>query len=96
MTDRARAQLGSAPALGAHMRLRYDKARTSWSIQAPERAFLLDGIAHEIVSRCDGRMTVAMLVDELCLAHADAPREQVMTDVLDLIQAFLDKGVMKQ
>jgi pyrroloquinoline quinone biosynthesis protein D len=96
MTGRAQAQLGSAPALGAHMRLRFDTARTTWSIQAPERAFLLDGIAHDIVSRCDGRRTVAMLVDDLCLAHCDASREQITADVLQLIQAFLDKGVMEQ
>jgi pyrroloquinoline quinone biosynthesis protein D len=96
MNGRAQAQLGSAPALGAHMRLRYDMARTTWSIQAPERAFLLDGIAYDIVSRCDGHRTIATLVDDLCIAHGDAPREQITVDVLALIQAFLDKGVMEQ
>ena len=78
------------------MRLRFDSVRKTWSIQAPERAFLLDEIAHAIVSRCDGRNSIAGIVDELCSVHPDAPREQIMADVLQLIQTFLDKGVMAQ
>jgi pyrroloquinoline quinone biosynthesis protein D len=84
------------PVLGAHMRLRYDSARKTWSIQAPERAFLLDEIAHAIVSRCDGGKTIAAIVDDLCSNHIDAPREQITADVLQLIQTFVDKGVIVQ
>ena len=94
MNAPAVAQLDSVPALGTHIRLRFDKARSTWSIQAPERAFLLDEIAHAIVSRCDGRTTIAGIVDDLCSIHAEAPREQIAADVLRLVQTFLDKGVM--
>jgi pyrroloquinoline quinone biosynthesis protein D len=82
------------PRLAPHRQLRFDKVRGSWNIQAPERAFLLDDIAHAIVSRCDGKKTVAELVDELCLSFGEAPRETIAADVVKLVQDFADKGVM--
>jgi pyrroloquinoline quinone biosynthesis protein D len=80
--------------LAPHMRLRHDKARDSWTIQAPERSFLLDPIAHAIVSRCDGQATVGGIVEDLCRTFADAPSDLIERDVVALIQDFVDKGVM--
>jgi pyrroloquinoline quinone biosynthesis protein D len=94
MTARMIAELASRPCLAPHRQLRFDKARESWTVQAPERVFLLDETAHAIVSRCDGEKTLAAIVDELCLAYADAPREAVTADVIKLVQDFADKGVM--
>ena len=94
MTERAIAEPSSRPHLAAHRRLRFDQARESWTIQAPERVFLLDEIAHAIVSRCDGEKTISEIVDDLCHAFAGAPREAISSDVMKLIQDFADKGVM--
>jgi len=94
MTERAVAELSSRPHLAAHRRLRFDRLRASWTIQAPERVFLLDEIAHAIVSRCDSEKTISEIVDELCSACPDAPREAIAADVIKLIQDFADKGVM--
>jgi pyrroloquinoline quinone biosynthesis protein D len=94
MTERTMAQPSSRPQLAAHRRLRFDQARDSWTIQAPERVFLLDEIAHAIVSRCDGEKTLSEIVDELCRTYADAPREAVAADVTKLVQDFADKGVI--
>ena len=82
------------PRLAPHRRLRFDATRKCWTIQAPERVFVLDDVAYAIVSRCDGSKTLAVLVDELCAAFA-APREVVAADVLKLVQDFADKGVME-
>src|SRR5690348_15853313 len=68
VSERAISDESSRPRLAAHRRLRYDEARKSWAIQAPERVFLLDEIAYAIVVRCDGRKTVREIVDELCAA----------------------------
>jgi pyrroloquinoline quinone biosynthesis protein D len=76
------------------MRLRHDRARDSWTIQAPERSFFLDPIAHAIVSRCDGEASVGAVVAGLCAEHADAPPDIIERDVLVLIQDLADKGVM--
>jgi len=76
------------------MRLRHDKARDSWTIQAPERTFMLDEIAHAIVSRCDGKAAVAGIVDDLCRTFEDAPRDMIEGDVVAMLQDFADKGVI--
>jgi pyrroloquinoline quinone biosynthesis protein D len=91
-----RAIIGPAfrPKLAEHRKLRFDKARNSWAIQAPERAFMLDEIAHAIVSRCDGTRSLATIVDELCLLADGAPRDVIEADVTQLVQDFVDKGVM--
>lgn len=83
----------SRPRLAAHRRLRFDETRKSWTIQAPERVFLLDEIAYAIVSRCDGEKTITEIVAELCAAF-DAPPDVVVKDVRTLVQDFADKGVM--
>lgn len=94
MSARGIARLDSRPGLAAHRRLRFDQARESWTIQAPERAFLLDETAHAIVSRCNGESNIAAIVDDLCRTYAGAAREAVEADVLKLVQDFADKGVM--
>jgi pyrroloquinoline quinone biosynthesis protein D len=94
MTERAMVEPSSRPRLAAHRRLRFDQARASWTIQAPERIFLLDEIAHAIISRCDGEKTLSEIVDELCRTFADAPREAIRADVMKLLQDFAEKGVI--
>jgi len=94
VSSRAIADETSSPKLAAHRRLRFDEARKSWTIQAPERVFLLDEIAYAIVLRCDGEKTLAEIVDALCEAFA-APRAAVAGDVRKLVQDFADKGVME-
>jgi pyrroloquinoline quinone biosynthesis protein D len=84
----------SVPRLASHMRLRQDKARCQWTIQAPERSFVLDDIAHVIVTRCDGIASVAAIVADLCTAFPGAPSEAVARDVAALLQDLADKGVM--
>jgi pyrroloquinoline quinone biosynthesis protein D len=94
LTDGAAIGLGSVPCLAAHMRLRHDRARDSWTIQAPERSFFLDPIAYAIVSRCDGKASVAFIVEQLCAEHPDAPPDIIQRDVLTLIEDLVEKGVM--
>ena len=84
----------AVPRLAAHMRLRQDKARGQWTIQAPERSFVLDDIAHAIVTRCDGVASMAAIIADLCAAFPGAPPEAVERDVAALIQDLADKGVM--
>ena len=94
MSARPAADESSRPRLAAHRRLRFDEARSNWTIQAPERVFLLDDVAYAVVSRCDGERTLAEIVDELCAAF-EAPRDLVAGDVRKLVQDFADKGVME-
>jgi len=82
------------PRLAPHMRLRHDPARDIWTVQAPERSFLLDEIAHVVVVRCDGQASLAAIIDGLCTAFSDAPRDVIARDVIVLLQDLADKGVV--
>jgi len=94
VTARAVVDSASVPKLAEHRRLRFDKARDCWTIQAPERAFMLDEIAHAIVSRCNGTTSIEAIVEALYQLYGDAPREVIETDVVNLIQDFVDKGLV--
>ena len=49
MSERAIVGEASVPRLARGTRLQFDKHRDQWIVQAPERVFVLDPIAHEIV-----------------------------------------------
>jgi pyrroloquinoline quinone biosynthesis protein D len=84
---------GSVPALPRGVRLRFDQARDAWVLLAPERVLMPDPIAIEILKRCDGKASVAAIVDELAAAYA-AERSQIETDVIALLQDLADKGLL--
>jgi pyrroloquinoline quinone biosynthesis protein D len=94
MSERAMVETESVPRLAAHMKLRFDKARDTWTIQAPERSFMLDPVAHQVISRLDGIATVGGVIANLCSAFPDAPAEMIDGDVRKLIQDLADKGVL--
>lgn len=94
MTERSIIVQVSVPHLAPHMRLRFDKAREVWTIQAPERTFVLDEIAQAIVSRCNGDVSVEAIIEGLCTTFPDAPRDVIEEDVIAMLQNFADKGVI--
>jgi pyrroloquinoline quinone biosynthesis protein D len=83
----------SMPRLVRGTRLQFDKQRDQWIIQAPERVFVLDAIATEILQRCTGEATVSAIVDDLA-GKFNAPRDLISRDVNALLQGFADKGLM--
>jgi pyrroloquinoline quinone biosynthesis protein D len=92
-TGRTEVSEASVPQLPKGVRLHHDKPRDRWVLQAPERLFVLDPIALEIVKRCDGTASVAAIVDDLAAAYA-APRETILADVNALLQDLMDKRVL--
>lgn len=78
-------------AVPRHCRLRYDKTRSIWTLQVPERVLALDEVAVEILQLCDGQRTVAMVVDELAAKYNLAEREAIRTDVVAMLQDLADK-----
>ena len=85
---------GSVPGFLPHMKLKFDKKRERWTILAPERIFLPDEIALEILKRCDGETTIRAIVDALATKF-DAPDDVIMEDVKELVRDFRDKGVLE-
>jgi pyrroloquinoline quinone biosynthesis protein D len=94
MTERVLLVSNSVPRLAPHRHLRRDLRRDVWTVQAPERTFILDETAHAILSRCDGQASLAAIIESLCAAFPDAPRDIIAADVTHLLQDLADKGVI--
>ncbi len=80
------------PKLAAGVRLNYDEARSCWAILAPERVFMLDDIAAEILKRCTG-CPFSEIVDTLADTF-DAPREAIEQDAKEMLSDLVVKGVL--
>lgn len=74
-------------------RLRHDAARDRWVVLAPERMFIPDPTALEVLRLLDGTRSVARIAEELATRYA-APREVIEADILPLLQELSDKGVI--
>lgn len=83
----------SRPNLPRHIKLRYDKARDSWVLLAPERALILDEIGAEILQRVDGQASVAQISAQLA-AEYDAPLDDIAADVTAFLQDLADKQLL--
>lgn len=83
----------SVPRLPRGVKLRFDQQRDKWVVLAPERVFVPDPIAVEILKRCDGEAKVAAIVDDLVKTF-EAPRDVIAKDVAALLQDLADKGVV--
>ncbi|MCR0985164.1 pyrroloquinoline quinone biosynthesis peptide chaperone PqqD [Roseomonas populi] len=83
----------TVPRFARGMRLREDAARNRWVVVGPERLFVPDEIALEILRLIDGARSVDAIVDDLA-ARYDAPREAIAADVLALLSDLHGKGVV--
>jgi pyrroloquinoline quinone biosynthesis protein D len=81
------------PVLPRHAKLKFDETRQVWVILAPERVLAPDEIAVEVLRLCDGVRNVAAIVDELAAKYA-APRTNICTDVIAMLQDLADKGFL--
>ena len=77
------------------VRLRFDEARSAWTLMAPEKVVVLDEIAHEVVSASlTDEVSVAQAIDALARKF-QAPREEIAVDVVELLQGFADKRLVR-
>jgi pyrroloquinoline quinone biosynthesis protein D len=88
MTDEAR-----IPAFRRGVKFRFDAVRDAWIVLAPERLFLPDEPAVEVLKLVDGARSLGAIVDDLC-TRFDAPRDVVLADVAAMAQDLADKGVL--
>jgi pyrroloquinoline quinone biosynthesis protein D len=82
------------PAYAVGVRLRHDAVRDSWVVLAPERLFVPDPTALEVLKLVDGQRSVADIVDDLAVRFA-APRELIAKDVGALLTDLAGKGAIR-
>ncbi|MBV8168020.1 MAG: pyrroloquinoline quinone biosynthesis peptide chaperone PqqD [Alphaproteobacteria bacterium] len=76
------------------VKFRFDDTRQAWIVLAPERLFVPDEHAAEILKLVDGARSAAAIIDDLA-ARFDAPRATIETDVLEMLQDLIDRGVVR-
>lgn len=85
---------GTLVVMPRHVKLRHDAGRGVWVILAPERVFSPDPIAVEVLRLLDGKTTVGAVADRLA-AEYQAPRGEILRDVVAMLQDLADKGVVR-
>ena len=81
------------PRLQPWVRLHHDKVRGAWVLLAPERVLFPCPTSLTILERCDGRRTLATIVDELAVEY-EAPRAAIADDVDAMLGDLADKGFL--
>lgn len=93
MTEAATISGDVVPRLPRGVRLRYDDVRSQWMLLAPERILKPDGIALEILKRCDGKTTLDAIIDDLAQSFG-ASREEVARDVREFLNGLAAKRIL--
>ena len=81
------------PRFARGVRLQEDKARGRWIVMAPERMFVLDETALEVLRMVDGARDVEAIMDALA-ARFEAPREEIAGDVRPMLDDLVAKGAL--
>lgn len=76
------------------VRLRYDHVRGAWVLLAPEKLFMPDAVAVEILKLVDGDRPIAAISDELA-ARFDAPRERIGRDATEALEDLSLRGALE-
>jgi pyrroloquinoline quinone biosynthesis protein D len=83
----------AVPRFPRGVRLREDAARGRWVVLAPERAFVPDDVALEVLKLVDGARSVGAIAETLA-ARFDAPREVIEADIAEMLRDLAERGVV--
>lgn len=81
------------PRFAPGVRLQEDRARGRWIVMAPERMFIPDEIALEVLRLVDGARDEAAIVAALAEKFA-APAEVIAADVRAMLDDLQAKGAL--
>ncbi|WP_404713064.1 pyrroloquinoline quinone biosynthesis peptide chaperone PqqD [Sphingomonas sp. MMS24-J13] len=83
----------SVPRFKRGVKFRFDAVREAWVLLAPEKLFMPDEIAVEILKLVDGVRSLDAIIDDLA-ARFDAPRDLIATDVGAVLQDLSARGAV--
>lgn len=87
-------EAAAVPAFRRGVKFRFDQVRDSWVLLAPEKLFMPDEIAVEILKLIDGVRSIDAIVDELA-SRFDAQRELIATDVMATLEDLSTRGAVQ-
>lgn len=91
---RAIASKMSKPCLQDHVKLRFDPVREKHVVMGPEKLFWPDDISVAILKLCDGERSLGIIADRLA-AEYEAPRDVIVQDILEFVQEWSDRLLLK-
>ena len=81
------------PRFAPGARLHHDRARDRWVVMAPERMFVPDETALEVLRLIDGTLDLDGIIDALAKKF-DAPRDVIAIDVRAMAEDLQSRGVL--
>jgi pyrroloquinoline quinone biosynthesis protein D len=82
------------PRVAPGVRLHHDKARARWVVMAPERMFIPDETALEVLQLVDGVRDLDAIIDALVAKFA-APRDVIADDVRAMVDDLTNRGALQ-
>lgn len=89
MTDTVSLQLGWIPRINAHFRLQWEETQNAYVLLYPEGMVKLNFSGGEILSLCDGDITIQDIIDELIRKFPEA--ENLEQDVLEFLAVAFEQ-----
>ena len=86
--------LTTIPRFAPGMKFRLDQVRQAWVILGPERLFVPDEHAVEVLKLIDGTRSVADIATDLA-ARFDAPLETITADITPMLADLAARGAIK-
>ena len=83
----------AVPRFRPGVKFRFDAVRAAWVVLAPERLFLPDEQAVEILKLIDGARSLGAIADDLAARFA-APRAVIATDIAAMLGDLAEKGAI--
>lgn len=94
MSDLAAFAPEAVPRFNTGIKFRLDTVRGAWVLLAPERLFMPDEHAVEVLKLVDGVRSIAAITDDLAVRF-DAPREAIAADVASMLQDLAARGAIR-
>jgi pyrroloquinoline quinone biosynthesis protein D len=76
------------------VKFRFDAVRDAWVLLAPEKLFMPDEIAVEILKLIDGVRSIDAIIDDLT-ARFEAPRDVIGGDVVTVLNDLSTRGALQ-
>jgi pyrroloquinoline quinone biosynthesis protein D len=82
------------PRFGNGMKFRFDQVRNAWVVLGPERMFVPDEHAAEVLKLVDGTRTVAAIAATLA-EKFNAPAAVIEADIWPMLQDLKTRGAVR-
>jgi pyrroloquinoline quinone biosynthesis protein D len=84
----------AVPRFGVGIKFRFDATRDAWVLLGPERLFLPDEHAVEVLKLVDGQRSISDIATALA-ARFDAPVETIAADIVPMLQSLSASGAVR-